>query len=419
MSKQNYGCSTKAKTSLSQVLLFVAILQLLTTLANAQTPTIPAPTTPSLCTYAYQPVSSQTLLKKAEAGDVNAQCILGFAYYLGSFVQKDQAQSLRWTTAAAGQGSALAQALLGFFYDLGIGVERNDVTAVKWYQLSAAQGNAVGQNNLGLMYLEGRGGLPQSSAEALDLFQKAAAQNSLRASTNLATMYLDGKGVPKDYSKAIALVQPAANRGEPSAESILGYVFWKGYGVKRDQAEAMRLTRSAAEKGFPEAQYNLAQMYYFEKNGIDSGETIKWFCLAAQHGFVPAQTAIGDILSGSSRRDYVQAAKWYRKAADAGNPEAQMNLGILYANGQGVPLDYVRGFAWLSRAKAAGLKRATQALHSLRDIMTPKQLMAAEFTSHNLARETSSDDESLSSVNFQGDACSLESGPVPAPSEMR
>ena len=29
--------------------------------------------------------------------------------------------------------------------------------------------------------------------------------------------------------------------------------------------------------------------------------------------------------------------KWYRKAAEQGNAKAQSNLGLMYANGQGVP----------------------------------------------------------------------------------
>ena len=38
-------------------------------------------------------------------------------------------------------------------------------------------------------------------------------------------------------------------------------------------------------------------------------------------------------------RDFAQAAAWYRKAADQGDPESQNNLGVLYSTGQGVPHD--------------------------------------------------------------------------------
>jgi uncharacterized protein len=35
-------------------------------------------------------------------------------------------------------------------------------------------------------------------------------------------------------------------------------------------------------------------------------------------------------------KDYAEAAKWYRLAADQGNPEAQIALGVMKANGQGM-----------------------------------------------------------------------------------
>jgi TPR repeat protein len=37
------------------------------------------------------------------------------------------------------------------------------------------------------------------------------------------------------------------------------------------------------------------------------------------------------------RQDYIEAANWFRKAADQGNADAQTSLGVLYVNGQGVP----------------------------------------------------------------------------------
>lgn len=36
-------------------------------------------------------------------------------------------------------------------------------------------------------------------------------------------------------------------------------------------------------------------------------------------------------------KDYVEAAKWFRRAANQGRAEAQQNLGGMYSRGQGVP----------------------------------------------------------------------------------
>jgi uncharacterized protein len=51
-------------------------------------------------------------------------------------------------------------------------------------------------------------------------------------------------------------------------------------------------------------------------------------------------------------RDFAEAAKWYRNAADAGDPAAQYNLGVMYDAGQGMAPDPVLAHAWYSIAAA-------------------------------------------------------------------
>ena len=45
-------------------------------------------------------------------------------------------------------------------------------------------------------------------------------------------------------------------------------------------------------------------------------------------------------------RDYPEAVKWFRKAADQGSAVAQSFLGVMYGLGQGVPKDYVEAYKW-------------------------------------------------------------------------
>nr|WP_213395103.1 tetratricopeptide repeat protein [Yoonia sp.] len=51
-------------------------------------------------------------------------------------------------------------------------------------------------------------------------------------------------------------------------------------------------------------------------------------------------------------RDYAEAVRWYRLAADQGFSHAQYNLGWMYHNGQGVPQDYAEAVRWLRLAAA-------------------------------------------------------------------
>ena len=58
------------------------------------------------------------------------------------------------------------------------------------------------------------------------------------------------------------------------------------------------------------------------------------------------------------QRDYPEAVKWYRKAADQGVATAQCRLGFCYHNGQGVQQDYAEGVKWLRKAAEQGDARA-------------------------------------------------------------
>ncbi|HUG62111.1 MAG TPA: peptidoglycan-binding protein [Methylomirabilota bacterium] len=57
-------------------------------------------------------------------------------------------------------------------------------------------------------------------------------------------------------------------------------------------------------------------------------------------------------------QDLVEAARWYRLAAEAGLPLAQYRLGSLYEKGQGVPRDVAAAIDWYARAAEAGNAKA-------------------------------------------------------------
>jgi uncharacterized protein len=58
------------------------------------------------------------------------------------------------------------------------------------------------------------------------------------------------------------------------------------------------------------------------------------------------------------KRDNKLAAYWYEKAAEAGDPQAQKQIGYFYQIGLGVSQDPVRAFHWYQLAAAGGLLSA-------------------------------------------------------------
>jgi len=93
-------------------------------------------------------------------------------------------------------------------------------------------------------------------------------------------------------------------------------------------------------------------------------EAAKWYRIAAEQGHKDAQFSLGVAyyFGNGVTKDYAEAAKWFRKAADQGDAGAQFNLGVCYENGQGVAQDKAEAANWYRKAANQGNKNAQNAL---------------------------------------------------------
>ena len=112
-----------------------------------------------------------------------------------------------------------AQFLLGGVYDEGELVKRDAGRAIKWYRLAAAAGNPAAQYNLGLMLKDGDG-IKKSARRAVTLFKKAAEQDVPQAQRMLANCFLAGTGVRRDLQSALYWLSRAAELGDEEAQAI-------------------------------------------------------------------------------------------------------------------------------------------------------------------------------------------------------
>ena len=81
---------------------------------------------------------------------------------------------------------------------------------------------------------------------------------------------------------------------------------------------------------------------------------------AAEAGDADAQYDLGLMYHDGEGvpEDYVEAVKWFRKAAEQGHAAAQFYLGIAYHGGVGVPKDDAEAVKWLRKAAEQGHARA-------------------------------------------------------------
>ena len=97
------------------------------------------------------------------------------------------------------------------------------------------------------------------------------------------------------------------------------------------------------------AQYNTGLMYA-AGFGVpeDVVEAARWYRLAAEEGHGGAQNSLG-LMYAFGRgvpQDVVEAVRWLRLASEQGNAEAQYNLGDMYRDGQGAPEDHAEAARW-------------------------------------------------------------------------
>jgi TPR repeat protein len=87
----------------------------------------------------------------------------------------------------------------------------------------------------------------------------------------------------------------------------------------------------------------------------------------AARGYVKQELELAaDYFAGRGvPKDLTQSAYWYRKAADQGNPAAQVYLGYMYTVGMGVPQDRTEAIRWYRRAASAGNAEAEVNLAAL------------------------------------------------------
>ncbi len=70
--------------------------------------------------------------------------------------------------------------------------------------------------------------------------------------------------------------------------------------------------------------------------------------------------------------------KWYRKAAEQGDADAQYNLGVMYMGGGGVPKNNIEAYMWSSLAKTQGNEIVADNLDIIKGGMTADQIAEAQ-----------------------------------------
>ena len=163
----------------------------------------------------------------------------------------------------------------------------------------------------------------------------------------------DVKGVaqitPSDIATAIKYCKLAAGKSRRAL-----YELGRTYAANRQMPEALRAYRHAADKGSTAAMVELGVML-----GTGAGvpkdpvEARKLFERAAKAGNARGLTNL-EAMSGATSTHPAEARTLLEKAAEANSPEAQFQLGMMFAEGTGGPKDDAAARAMFDMAAAQG-----------------------------------------------------------------
>lgn len=157
---------------------------------------------------------------RADAGDAEAQRLLGTLHMVGVRVGKDPAAARRWIEAAAAQDDAQAFLLLGQLHMLGTGGKLDYEKAADCWQKSADLGLPQGRLQMAQAHLFGLG-VKQDAEKGEAMLRELAALPDVAMQYTVALMFESGMGVPQDLDLARDLLGRCHKAGfEPAAQLL-------------------------------------------------------------------------------------------------------------------------------------------------------------------------------------------------------
>ncbi len=148
--------------------------------------------------------------------------------------------------------------------------------------------------------------------------------------------------------------------------------------------------RRLAQDGNPNYQYLLGRAYQGGDVGVqqDYAEAVRWYRKAAIQGNGMAQMALGMMyFEGQGvTRSYETAFTWLKPAAEQGEPLAQVSLGTMYEAGDVVPRDFIQAYMWFSLAADSISDTHERSVAGPREVATmARQLIAERMASDQIA----------------------------------
>ena len=189
--------------------------------------------------------------------------------------------------------------------------------------------------------------------------------------------------IPTEQRIEVSELLREAVLGDPYAQNALGHAYADGALLPIDPAESARWHLAAAGQDHRGSQVALCKGYFGEGGDLTSvGRASRWCGAAAQQGDPEASFLMASMYSQGRgvERDRDEANRLYRTAAEGGVAEAQVIVGLDYADDENLPVDLVESYRWLTLASNASSSGA-----DLTDVIELRESVRTRLSTEQLA----------------------------------
>lgn len=246
------------------------------------------------------PSAVRGLVSLADAGEAQAEYLLGYMYYNGKGVEASHDIAVGFLEAAAKKGFLPAVKLLG-----GIKRKKPDLTTdeIEALKTSADGGDEKAAYKYAMLLMRG-GGVKRDKTAAIEYFQAAARKGHFLSMIALFDRFAIDADVEKQWTRAY-------------------YWFKQAWLIDRERLNIVHPNIIKGEQLFLESED--------ERLPVDKRK--KMLEEAARQGFHGAYTAYGDLCESP------EAVDFYEKGVEFGDCEALDRLVKAYSEGKGVEKD--------------------------------------------------------------------------------
>lgn len=274
--------------------------------------------------------------QSVDLGNIDAIYELSECYYWGRGINIDYDKAIELIKYGLDKGNDNCLFLMGRAFHFGNGIELNIKKAKEYYK------DAIRECSDKIVIGKAQGNLANILWEEVDseetknnviaLYKESIKNGSTISMYNLGYYFDNGYNVKRDYMVAYDYYRMAAEQNHTNAQAELGWMYEKGNGVSQDYYKSAYWYDLAAKNNHLVAMVNLGN-HYMNGNGVECNKEKGFSLYMKAYALRRNDESVSTLLyliansyefGNGVSKDCQEALRWYERARDAGDPDAQL-----------------------------------------------------------------------------------------------